>query len=107
MALEAVGTVELVLAIGVAREAHAGLVRAAAATGTANGVAHAPVRQPTCVAAVVAQKLPGGVHLAHLGELGTVALARLYRLVVRQLARVDQVVELTCAGREVKTNLFI
>lgn len=96
---EAVDTVQLVLLVGEADEAHGGLAGAAALAGPRDGVAHAAVRQPARVAAVVAQQLPGREDLPHLGDLGAVLQARLHGLVVGQLGGVDQVVEATWKDR--------
>lgn len=84
------------LLVGEAGEAHGGLAGAAAPPRPGDGVADAAVRQPARVAAVVAQQLPGGEHLAHLGQARAVLEAGLRRLVVGQLAGVDQVVEAAC-----------
>lgn len=54
LALEAVDAVELVLAVGEAREANGRLVGAAATAGSVDGVAHAAVGQPASVTAVIA-----------------------------------------------------
>ena len=83
VALEAVHSVQLVLFVGEAVEPHSGLRGAAAPAGVGDGIADAAVGQPAGVAAVVAQQLPGGVHLADLGDLSTVFLTRPDRLVVR------------------------
>lgn len=88
------------LLVGEADEAHGGLAGAAALPRPGDGVAHAAVRQPARVAAVVAQQLPGGEDLPHLGDLGPVLQARLHGLVVGQLGGVDQVVEATWREEE-------
>ncbi|TNN49249.1 hypothetical protein EYF80_040547 [Liparis tanakae] len=60
------------------------------APGAGHGVTDAAVGQPAGVAAVVAQQLPGGEHLAHFGDLSAVLPARPDRLVVRQLGGLGQ-----------------
>lgn len=74
-ALEAVHPVKLVLFVREAAEPNGGLRGAAALAGLGDGVADAAVGKPTGVAAVVSLQFPGGVHLAHLGDLSTVFLA--------------------------------
>lgn len=52
-----------------AKSTHSGFIGTTVRTGSGYGVAHAPVRQPARVAAVQPQEPPGGVKLAHLGDL--------------------------------------
>lgn len=82
VALEAVHSVQLVLFVGEAAEPHGGLGGTAAPAGAGDGVADAAVSQPAGVAAVVAQQLPGGVHLADFGDLSAVFLTRRDRFIV-------------------------
>lgn len=82
LALEAVHAVQLVLFVGEAVEPHGRLRGTAAPAGFGDGVADAAVGQPAGVAAVVAQQLPGGVHLADLGDLSAVLLAGVDGLIV-------------------------
>lgn len=100
VALEAVHSVQLVLFVRVAAEPHCSLRGAAAPAGAGDRITDAAVSQPPGVAAVVAQQLPGGVHLADLGDLGTVLLTRPDCLVIGQLGGVDQVVEPTWGQEE-------
>eukprot|EP00064_Thunnus_orientalis_P012858 superscaffoldBa00002019_g12894 len=90
VALEAVNSVQLVLFVGEAAEPHSSFCGTAAPARAGDGITDAAVGQPTGVAAVVTQQLPGGVHLANLGDLSAVFLTRSDRLVVGQLRRVDQ-----------------
>ena len=93
LALEAVDPVQLVLLVGVAVEPHGCFGWTAAPAGAGDRVTDAAVGQPAGVAAVEAQQFPGGVHLAHLGDLRAVFLASLHCFVVGQFRGVDQVVE--------------
>lgn len=81
-------------AVGVVvQRSDARLLPAAVPPGLVDGVAHAAVGQPACVAAVVALQLPGCEHLSHLGNLSAILPARLHGFIVRQLLWVYQVVE--------------
>lgn len=97
---EAVDAVQLLLFVWEAGEAHRGLGGAAAPPRPRDGVADAAVLQPARVAAVIAQKLPGGEHLAHFRNPSTIAETSLHRFVVGQLGGVDQVVEAACGEEE-------
>lgn len=74
VALEAVHSVQLVLFVGEAVEPHGGFCGTTASTGTGDGIADAAISQPAGVAAIIAQQLPSGKHLADLGNLSTVFL---------------------------------
>lgn len=82
VALEAVHSVQLVLFVGEAVEPHGGLCGTTAPAGLGDGITDAAVGQPAGVAAVVAQQLPGSVHLSDLGDLSAVFLTSLDRLIV-------------------------
>ncbi len=82
VALEAVHSVELVLFVGEADKPHGSLCGTAAPAGVGDGITDASVSQPAGVTAVVTQQLPGGVHLADLGNLSTILLTRTDRLVI-------------------------
>lgn len=82
LAFEAVHSVQLVLLVREAVEPHSRLRGAASSAGLGNRVTDTAVSQPAGVTAVVAQQLPSGVHLSHLGDLSTVLLARSDCLVV-------------------------
>lgn len=104
MALEAVNSVQLVLFVGEAAEPHGGFCWTAAPARVGDGVTDAAVSQPASIAAVIAQQLPGGVHLAHFGDLSTVLLTSPDCFIVGQLKGLDQVVEPTWEGRN--TGVF-
>ena len=106
LALEAVHSVQLVFLVREAGEPHGRFGWTAALAGAGDRVTDAAVGQPAGVAAVVAQQLPGGVHLAHLGDLGPVLKTRPHCLVIGQLGGVDQVVEPTW-GRGRRRTLSI
>lgn len=100
VALEAVDSIQLVLLVGEAAEPHRSFGGTAAPPGAGNGITYTPVCQPACIAAVVAQQLPGGKHLADLGDLSAIFLTSSHCFVVGQLGRMDQVVETTWRAGE-------
>ncbi|KAG7218111.1 hypothetical protein INR49_020620 [Caranx melampygus] len=75
-----------------AAEPYCSLCGAAAPAGTGDWITDAAISQPASIAAVVAQQLPGGIHLPDLGDLGTVLLTRPDCLIIGQLGGVDQAV---------------
>lgn len=97
---EAVDTVELMLFIWEAHEAHRGLGGTAAPSWPGDRVADTAVLQPARIAAVVAQQLPGSEYLAHFGNPSTVVETSLHRFIVGQLGGVDQVVKAACGEEE-------
>lgn len=97
---EAVDTVELMLFVWEAHEAHRGLGRTAAPSRPGDGVADAAVLQPARVAAVISQELPGSEYLAHFRNPSTVVETSLHRFIIGQLGGVDQVVKAACGEEE-------
>lgn len=75
----AVDTVFLVLR-GEAETTHPWFRWAAVRAGLGNGVTDTPIGQPASVAAVQSHEPPGGVELAHRGDVSAIIGARLNRL---------------------------
>lgn len=82
LAFKTVDSIQLVLLVRKAIEPDSRLCGAASSTGLGDRVADTTVGQPAGITAVVAQQFPSGVHLPHLGNLGTVLLACPDRLVI-------------------------
>lgn len=97
---EAVDTVQLMLFIWKAHEAHRGLGRTAAPSWPRDRVADTAILQPARIAAVISQKLPGSEYLAHFRNPSTIVETSLHRFIVGQLGGVDQVVKATCGEEE-------
>lgn len=72
LSLEAVDAVRLLHFIWESNKAHCSFCGAAVLARPGDGVADTSIGQPAGIAAVVALELPGGVHVAHLGDLRTV-----------------------------------
>ena len=77
---------------GKSEASHSGLRGTAVVPGRYYGIAEAAIRQPAGVAAVQPGELPGGVELAHRGDLGPVLIARLLARCQVQLVWVREVV---------------
>lgn len=70
--LETVDTIRLLSLVWESKKANCSFFGAAVLAGLGNGVADTCVSQPSGIAAIVAIKLPGGVYVAHLGDLCTI-----------------------------------
>lgn len=91
----AVDAIRLLHQVWESDKAHCSFCRAAVLAGPGDGVADTCVSQPAGIAAIVALKLPGGVHVAHLGDLCTIVYACLHSLIKGQAVGLDQPIEMS------------
>lgn len=69
LGLVAVNAIRLLALVWEPNQPHCSFCGAAVLAGPGDGVADTPVSQPAGITAIVALKLPGGIHVAHLGNL--------------------------------------
>lgn len=95
VALETIHSIQLMLLVREATEPNSSFSGTAAPAWVGDGVTDTAILQPACITAVIAQQLPGSIHLANLGNLSTIFLACPDCLIIGQLKGLDQVVETT------------
>lgn len=95
VALETIHSIQLMLLVREATEPNSSFSGTAAPARVGDGVTDTAILQPACITAVIAQQLPGSIHLANLGNLSTIFLACPDCLIIGQLKGLDQVVETT------------
>lgn len=93
--LVAIHAIRLHCLVGKPNKAHCFFCGAAVLPRPGDGVPDTSISQPAGITAIIAFKLPGSKHVAHLGNLCTVISACLHSLIEGQPFRLDQPIEMT------------